>query len=59
MDAEGNGEFAVALRSALVRGNRALLYAGCGIVRGSDPDREYEESRIKLEAMLWALSGRS
>jgi isochorismate synthase len=59
LDADGNGEFAVALRSALVRGNKAVLYAGCGIVQGSDPDREYEESRIKLEAMLWALSGKS
>lgn len=57
MDAKGDGEFAVALRSALVRGEKALLYAGCGIVAGSDPGREYAESAIKLEAMLWALSG--
>ena len=57
MDAKGDGEFAVALRSALVRGEKALLYAGCGIVAGSDPAREYAESAIKLEAMLWALSG--
>jgi isochorismate synthase EntC len=56
LDGRGDGEFAVALRSALVRGDEALLYAGCGIVAGSDPEREYEESRIKLEAMLWALS---
>src|SRR5262249_51738313 len=44
LDAAGNGEFAVALRSALVRGNEASLFAGCGIVAGSDPEREYEES---------------
>ena len=56
IDAKGGGEFAVALRSALVQGRRAFLYAGCGIVSGSDPKREYEESRIKLEAMRWALS---
>jgi isochorismate synthase len=56
IDAQGGGEFAVALRSALVQGRRAFLYAGCGIVSGSDPEREYEESRIKLEAMRWALS---
>jgi isochorismate synthase len=56
LDADGDGEFAVALRSALVRGNTASLYAGCGIVRGSDPAREYDESAIKLEAMLWALN---
>ncbi|HLF76063.1 MAG TPA: isochorismate synthase [Dehalococcoidia bacterium] len=55
LDTNGNGEFAVALRSALVRGNEASLYAGCGIVSGSDPAREYDESAIKLEAMLWAL----
>ena len=55
IDAEGGGEFAVALRSALVRGDVASLYAGCGIVTGSDPDREYAESLLKLQAMLWAL----
>ena len=55
IDAEGGGEFAVALRSALLRGDVASLYAGCGIVTGSDPDREYAESLLKLQAMLWAL----
>ena len=58
LDARGEGEFAVALRSALVAGCEALLYAGCGIVSGSDPAREYAESSIKLEAMLWALNAR-
>jgi isochorismate synthase len=56
-DATGSGEFAVALRSALAHDDEATLFAGCGIVRGSDPRREYEESRLKLEAMLWALKG--
>ncbi len=55
IDAEGGGEFAVALRSALLRGDVASLYAGCGIVTGSDPEREYAESLLKLQAMLWAL----
>lgn len=55
IDAEGGGEFAVALRSALLRGDVASLYAGCGIVTGSDPEREYTESLLKLQAMLWAL----
>jgi isochorismate synthase len=58
IDAEGGGEFAVALRSALLRGDVASLYAGCGIVPGSDPDCEYAESRLKLQAMLWALDAR-
>jgi isochorismate synthase len=55
IDAEGGGEFAVALRSSLLRGDVASLYAGCGIVTGSDPEREYTESLLKLQAMLWAL----
>jgi isochorismate synthase len=55
IDAAGGGEFAVALRSALVTENEALLYAGCGIVAGSEAEREYEEARIKLAAMRWAL----
>jgi isochorismate synthase len=56
LTAEGDGEFAVALRSALLHGDRAALYAGCGIVSGSDPAREYQESSIKLQTMLWALN---
>jgi isochorismate synthase len=58
IDAEGGGEFAVALRSALLRDDVASLYAGCGIVTGSDPDREYDESLLKLQAMLWALDAK-
>ncbi len=55
VDGRGDGEFAVAIRSALVLGQVADLFAGCGIVSGSDPEREYEESGLKLRAMLWAL----
>ncbi len=57
IDGQGGGEFAVAIRSALLRRNEARLYAGCGIVAGSDPEREYEESCLKLRPMLWALNG--
>lgn len=57
VDARGDGEFAVGIRSALVRGTGASLYAGCGIVSGSDPEREYAESGLKLRAMLWAMGG--
>ncbi len=56
-DSRGDGEFVVAIRSALFQGQNALLYAGCGIVEGSDPEREYSESRLKLEPMLWAMNG--
>ncbi|GJG87454.1 isochorismate synthase [Gemmatimonadetes bacterium T265] len=53
---QGGGEFAVGLRSALVRGDAAWLFAGCGIVADSDPDEEYAESRTKLRAMERALA---
>ncbi|MGZ3599277.1 MAG: isochorismate synthase [Ktedonobacterales bacterium] len=53
----GDGEFAVALRSALVEGDHATLFAGCGIVADSEPQREYEESCLKLRVMLDALRG--
>ncbi len=56
-DATGDGEFCVALRSALLRGRSARCYAGCGIVRDSDPAAELAESEVKLEAMLPVLAG--
>jgi isochorismate synthase len=55
MDANHDGEFAVAIRSALVRGSEASLYAGAGIVAGSDPDAELDETRLKLQPLLAAL----
>lgn len=58
VDGSGGGEMFVAIRSALLSGNEALLYAGCGIMADSDPKAEFEESRLKLEAMLWALNGK-
>jgi len=54
-DLDGNGELAVAIRSAVIEDERAHLYAGCGIVAGSDPDRELAESDVKLRAILGAL----
>lgn len=55
MDGRGDGEFAVALRSALVQGESALLFAGCGIMGDSVPESEYEESVLKLRPMRAAL----
>jgi isochorismate synthase len=49
------GEFAVALRSALVSGHQATLFAGCGIVAGSDPALEYAESSLKMKSMQAAI----
>jgi salicylate biosynthesis isochorismate synthase len=56
-DASGDGEFCVALRCALVRGPVARCYAGCGIVRDSDPSAELAETEVKLQVMLPALAG--
>ena len=55
IDPQGNAEFIVGIRSALIDGYRARLYAGAGIVAGSDPDRELAEVRLKLQALLQAL----
>ena len=52
MDAAEDGEFCVALRSGLLRDRTAHLYAGCGIVAGSEPEAELAETEIKLEALL-------
>ena len=56
-DASGDGEFCVALRCALLRGRLARLYAGCGIVRDSDPAAELAETETKLGALLPLLAG--
>ena len=55
IDYRGEGDFVVAIRSALVEGARARLYAGVGIVEGSDPAREKAETDLKLRAMLDTL----
>ena len=52
MDATEDGEFCVALRSALLRDREAHLFAGVGIVAGSDPAAELEETEVKLQALL-------
>ncbi|MGD2114057.1 MAG: chorismate-binding protein [Acidobacteriota bacterium] len=59
VDPEGHGDCAVAIRSALVDGERARLYAGGGIVPTSDPDVEVEEIRIKAAAVLGAMKSPS
>ncbi|MFM6754151.1 MAG: isochorismate synthase MenF, partial [Dolichospermum sp.] len=55
VDGEGNCEFIVGIRSALIDGNYARLYAGAGIVAGSDPQKEFAEVQLKLQALLKAL----
>lgn len=55
VDAEGDGEWGIALRCALVEGERARLFAGAGVVAGSLPEAELEETRLKFRAMENAL----
>jgi len=55
VDARGDGEWGIALRCAEVDGRRARLFAGAGIVAGSLPEAELEETRLKLRAMQSAL----
>ena len=55
-DGAGNGEFAVALRCALLRGGQARCYAGVGVVEGSDPAAELAETELKLQAILPIVS---
>jgi isochorismate synthase len=57
MDMAEDGEFCVALRSALLRDRRAHLYAGAGIVADSIPADELAETEVKLEALLPLLAG--
>jgi menaquinone-specific isochorismate synthase len=56
MDSSGDGEFFIGIRSAEIYGDRAVLYAGAGIVAGSDPRVELDETSLKLETMLGALT---
>lgn len=57
LDSNQNGEFAVAIRSALIKDTEASLFAGCGVVKDSNPDEEYEETNIKFLPMLSVLGG--
>ncbi len=54
VDANGDGEFAIALRCAQLSGNVARLWAGAGIVADSDPDSEVAETTVKFDAVLSA-----
>jgi menaquinone-specific isochorismate synthase len=57
MDADGDGEWGIALRSAAVQADRVRLFAGCGIVAGSDPEAEMAESQAKFVPVRDALGG--
>ncbi|UTG99593.1 isochorismate synthase MenF [Macrococcoides canis] len=55
IDAQGDGEFIVAIRSMVIEENRALLFAGCGIVEDSEVESEVYETEIKFKPMLQML----
>lgn len=55
VDAEGNGDWAVGIRSAELEGCTARLFAGVGVVPDSDPAAELAETRAKLQALLSAV----
>ena len=57
MDADGDGEWGLALRSAELDGDTVRLFAGCGIVADSDPEAELAESQAKLVPVRDSLTG--
>lgn len=57
-DHRGEGEFLVAIRSAFIDGNQARLFAGAGIVAGSEPGKESAEIDLKFRALLDTLAER-
>jgi menaquinone-specific isochorismate synthase len=57
VDANGNGEWGIAIRCGQLSGRTARLFAGCGIVAGSEPAAELAETLVKLQPMRGALEG--
>jgi menaquinone-specific isochorismate synthase len=57
IDSRGDGEWGIALRCAEIKGDRARLFAGCGIMGDSDPAAELAEAQAKLRVMQYALEG--
>ncbi len=55
-DHDGNGEFAVSIRSAVAHKNEVMLYAGAGIVSNSDPQEEWDEIQLKFQPILNSLT---
>lgn len=55
IDARGDGELGIALRSGQITENQIRIFAGCGVVAGSDPAVELAESNAKFSAMKSAL----
>jgi len=56
VDAKGNGDFAVGIRSVTVQDRAARIFAGAGIVEGSDPELEWREIDLKMKGILDAIA---
>jgi menaquinone-specific isochorismate synthase len=56
LDSNGNGAFAVAIRSAEIEANKARLFAGVGVVGDSEPESELAETESKFQTMRQALA---
>jgi anthranilate synthase component I len=54
-DFAGNLDSCIAIRTLLMKGKKAYLQAGAGIVADSDPQREFEETENKSRAVLRAV----
>jgi menaquinone-specific isochorismate synthase len=52
---DGSGELAIALRGGIIEENQIRAIAGCGIVAGSDPQAELEETELKFRAVRYAF----
>ena len=56
MDADGNGEWAVTIRCGLLSERNLRLYAGAGIVKGSEAELEWNETEAKMQTLLKTLN---
>ena len=56
VNAQGEGDFAVGIRALAIRGGVARLFAGAGIVQGSDPELEWNETELKMKGVLDAIA---
>ncbi len=56
VDGRGDGEFSVAIRSGVFDGEQGWIYAGCGVVEGSDARSEFDEINAKFKTILGAFT---
>ena len=56
VNGSGDGDFAVGIRSIAIRDEEARVFAGAGIVEGSDPEQEWNETELKMKGTLDAIA---